>query len=1392
MEHTNIHQKVLTVCAGAAMLYLFFNQSQFVWRVLPVDVGTKIAYGYSSVIFAGTVYHDEGVTPVGAGSGVALHVNGTATAVRTTSATGSYTFTGLTLNAYDVITVFMNDEDEDGVLVTKLNASELNDSTVTGMDIYKDRLILRTKSTDLNLTSLDLQLADNAGDGDVIALYTYSGNDLKMGRSKELFIWPQTTHTTSGSIFTHDLDVRGTLSMGTQSVTASGSVVIPGIISTTGNMILTSVSSGETLQVNTSALYNLYLDFGLDAYFRFDEGTGVSTTGATLVSTTGATLNNGAQWVQTTSGTTLFYNPFAVEYDGTDEYVTFGDAYDIPSSSQRTYAAWFRRKSTGTEDVIFAKKTGSGTAFAGYMLYIDDQTDELIFEVSNGSSRYVTTSISTVTDQDWHHVAVSYDPLDANEANIFLDGSLDVASQVGTISGSAGNSSDLRLAMAGVGSGAFLGTIDDFRIYTRSMDAAQVSLLAAGQKTTGSGTYTLRSPLNVDNNFCVYAGTLDVGTGYTVNVAGDFCAYGGLFRSNSGSLVLDGASQVIRGSTAFHQLSKTSTSTVTLTFEANSLQTLSGAVTLRGAVNQNINIRSTRTGSSALLALEDSGATLLKYLNVQDSNASGGMLMNCSVGCVNSGNNENWFFDGTCGDGVVNSGEQCDDGDSNNADDCPNDCQLAVCGDNIVEGFEQCEPPNSSVCQSNCLLKGAGGGGGGGGSSAVTSTTYANRPPPPDGCGNGVLDIEKGEECDAGPRFNGLGTCSYDCKILVCGDGVVSPEIGENCEPKLKSNVGGVKTFEKLTCGQICTAPEVTDNGAIIGGCKYLFLAACVGTGSSASFPQYAAASCGNGIKEASEECDYGGLCSGGQFDGLFWADADAVQACLSGGGLAAPASGDGCSDTCTSEFCGDGSVQERGEDNQPGTLDDEQCDNGSVCSSDASRPCRSDTDCESGATCTFNYAANAGCSSSCKTLSAKIVVNSTQEASSECGNGITDGNEQCDDGAKNGTGSSLCSTDCRVREANTTSVCGDNLRQSDEQCDRGTDNSDSVPNACRTNCRQAFCGDAVTDLLEECDGGTEGNSDTRPDTCRVSCTLPRCGDGMVDSGEDCDGGIACRKDCTFVSGTKTCGNGIVESGESCDDGNTLSGDGCSSMCENEYITISDSGCGNGVRENGEQCDDGNSISGDGCDRFCEPEFARPSIISSCGNGILESAEACDDGNSIDHDACTNNCTVNEIASRTVSASVFVLNADVVVVNPEEIANALRFEDSRDPCSILVIKGNNKKAKEIREAAIRQGIPVVKNIELARSIFASVRPGQLIRGGLCTEINALRTKSKPSAPVRPVPQAPLPLAFDFSRYAQLASLITSKPPAGDTGPAIAYVLVAGAAAGVGWMRRRRR
>ncbi|HET6583577.1 MAG TPA: DUF4215 domain-containing protein [Nannocystaceae bacterium] len=84
---------------------------------------------------------------------------------------------------------------------------------------------------------------------------------------------------------------------------------------------------------------------------------------------------------------------------------------------------------------------------------------------------------------------------------------------------------------------------------------------------------------------------------------------------------------------------------------------------------------------------------------------------------------------------------------------------------------------------------------------------------------------------------------------------------------------------------------------------------------------------------------------------------------------------------------------------------------------------------------------------------------------------------------------------------------CGNGVVEGFEQCDDGPANSNTMPNACRTDCRAPRCGDGVVDdATEECDDGPD-NGDLTPNACRTTCVAPICGDGVPDMGEPCDDG---------------------------------------------------------------------------------------------------------------------------------------------------------------------------------------------------------------------------------------------------------------------------------------------
>jgi flagellar biosynthetic protein FlhB len=69
--------------------------------------------------------------------------------------------------------------------------------------------------------------------------------------------------------------------------------------------------------------------------------------------------------------------------------------------------------------------------------------------------------------------------------------------------------------------------------------------------------------------------------------------------------------------------------------------------------------------------------------------------------------------------------------------------------------------------------------------------------------------------------------------------------------------------------------------------------------------------------------------------------------------------------------------------------------------------------------------------------------------------------------------------------------------------------------------------------------------------------------------------------------------------------------------------------------------------------------------------------------------------------------------ADVVVTNPTHFAVALQY-DGNHPAPIVVAKGQDLVAKQIRRIADESGVPIVPDPPLARSLHKSVEIGQMI------------------------------------------------------------------------------
>jgi cysteine-rich repeat protein len=553
----------------------------------------------------------------------------------------------------------------------------------------------------------------------------------------------------------------------------------------------------------------------------------------------------------------------------------------------------------------------------------------------------------------------------------------------------------------------------------------------------------------------------------------------------------------------------------------------------------------------------------------------------------------------SCGNGTLDPGEVCDDGNIEDADGCSHNCKSnETCGNGVVDtaAAEVCDDGNTvsgDGCSADCRsLEGCGNGsvdpgedcdsGPSGTPNVAKESPFCNSDCTWMKHGDGRVNKAAGEACDGDGNGHGNGhdcesaACNGDCTVSAHGDGKVNPSAGEQCDGDGMGHGNG-KDCESKSCNHNCTplrcgdgivnptAGEDCDRDGTIGH-----------DGTSGPNGQSATcnldcskSACGDGKTNsmAGETCDEGAANS-------------ATGNCLPG--------------ICHLNVCGDGYVNH--------TLDQlghpkEECDSGasnsdtSACLTSCKKATCGDGQVHVGAEDCDDGPASASAKTACpygeRTCSVCSACRTAQLTGPYCGDGKANGNEACDDGPRNGNTlcdygqrtCQICNADCSKSMARTGPYCGDGHADPGEKCDDGPKNGTTSCEygvkscqICAADCSQRvarigpYCGDGFTNGPESCDDGTKNGATScvygqkACQICSASCsqkvawTGPYCGDGSKNGPEVCDDGnnvtetacpygmptcTGCRADCSAILPNLTgpfCGDGKQNGSEVCDD----------------------------------------------------------------------------------------------------------------------------------------------------------------------------------------------------------------------------------------------------------------
>ncbi|HLK37958.1 MAG TPA: DUF4215 domain-containing protein, partial [Polyangiaceae bacterium] len=418
-----------------------------------------------------------------------------------------------------------------------------------------------------------------------------------------------------------------------------------------------------------------------------------------------------------------------------------------------------------------------------------------------------------------------------------------------------------------------------------------------------------------------------------------------------------------------------------------------------------------------------------------------------------------------CGDGVVETGEDCDLGSANGPPPCKSDCTW-FCIPGTLNGDALCAPKDSCGGTSSC----------GPMHTCTTATPLADGTScgkdagflcvkqvcAPAQCGDGFTTPP--EECDLGSS-NGKGMgCDVNCKF-----DCVSSDPARNCGSTNQCFGAGVCDDTKHACS---------------GGMPKADGTAC-GTGQICKGGTCISPNCGDGVVEPGEQCDFGSsngigvgcetdctfsctltpdscitpdLCAGTNACVAFMKGGSLGQHCVVGppptAGTACPVGGTCTGQLCVTPNCGNGTVD-------PG----EECDFGSAGNMHGSG-CEPD--------CTFSCASTPNSPNVC---SGADVCSAAPQVCTMVNGPSGGAGKKCAAGPVLAQCASCGGKDICVGNVCKGSTCGDGCVVAPETCD-------PPGPGCDAKCQKVVCGDGVRSDSEQCDDGNTANLDGCDSNC--------------------------------------------------------------------------------------------------------------------------------------------------------------------------------------------------------------------------------------------------------------------------------------------------------------------
>lgn len=168
-------------------------------------------------------------------------------------------------------------------------------------------------------------------------------------------------------------------------------------------------------------------------------------------------------------------NPRSFTFDGTNDYVTFGDSSSGSTTSDYTWGGWIKLSTTGDTDSFFGRGLDNPSGNNGWSLQIANVSGKLLAAVIASGTQTSVSGTTTLQTGVWYYVVCVWDS--GNSIKIYLNGVEEGSTNTATTT--LRNSGDVGFRgwfIARGGSGDFYYPADYgmFHMYNRSLSSTEI------------------------------------------------------------------------------------------------------------------------------------------------------------------------------------------------------------------------------------------------------------------------------------------------------------------------------------------------------------------------------------------------------------------------------------------------------------------------------------------------------------------------------------------------------------------------------------------------------------------------------------------------------------------------------------------------------------------------------------------------------------------------------------------------------------------------------------------------------------------------------------------------------------------------------------------------------